>query len=45
MTFQVSDVQIEGHTLRRLALAHGVLAFFFNVVIMALTINILAGLI
>ncbi len=45
MTFQVSDVQIEGHRLRRVALAHGVLAFFFNVVVLALTINIIAGLI
>jgi uncharacterized membrane protein len=45
MTFQVSDVQIEDHTLRRGVLAHGVLAFFFNVIIVALTINIVAGLI
>jgi uncharacterized membrane protein len=45
MTFQVSDVQIEGHRLRRTALVHGVLAFFFNVVVLALTINIIAGLI
>jgi uncharacterized membrane protein len=45
MTFQVSDVQIEEHTLRREALAHGVLAFFFNVAVLALTINIIAGLV
>src|SRR5208282_440509 len=45
MTFQVSDVQIEDHGLRRVALAHGVLAFFFNVVILALVINLLAGMI
>jgi uncharacterized membrane protein len=45
MTFQVSDVQIEDHSLRRGVLVHGVLAFFFNVIILALTINILAGLI
>jgi uncharacterized membrane protein len=45
MTFQVSDVQIEDHDLRRNVLAHGVLAFFFNVVILALTINIVVGLI
>ncbi len=45
MTFQVSDVQIEDHGLRRGFLAHGVLAFFFNVIIVALTINIVAGLI
>jgi uncharacterized membrane protein len=45
MTFQVSDVQIEDHSLRRIVLAHSVLAFFFNVVVLALTINIVAGLI
>jgi uncharacterized membrane protein len=45
MTFQVSDVQIEDHRLRQNVLAHGVLAFFFNVIIVALTINIVAGLI
>jgi len=45
MTFQVSDVRIESHRLRRTGLAHGVLAFFFNVAILALTINIIAGLI
>jgi uncharacterized membrane protein len=44
MTFQVSDVEIENHRLRRIVLAHGVLAFFFNVVVLALTINIIAGL-
>jgi hypothetical protein len=37
--------EIEARTLRREVLAHGVLAFFFNVVIVALTINIVAGLI
>jgi uncharacterized membrane protein len=36
MTFQVSDVQIEDHSLRRGVLAHGVLAFFFNVIIVGL---------
>jgi uncharacterized membrane protein len=44
MTFQVADVRIENHRLRRIALAHGVLAFFLNVVVLALTINIIAGL-
>jgi len=45
MPFQVSDVQSEDHDLRRNVLAHGMLAFFFNVVILALTINIVAGLV
>ncbi len=44
MTFQVSDVEIEDREIRRVALAHSVLAFFFNVVVLALTINIVAGL-
>ncbi len=44
MTFQVSDVQIGNQALRRFALLHSVLAFFFNVVIIALTVNIIAGL-
>ncbi len=43
MTCQVSDVQITGRYLRRLALIHGVVAFFFNTIILALTINILAS--
>jgi uncharacterized membrane protein len=44
MTCQVSDVQITSRALRRLALAHGVLSFFFNTVILALTVNIAASL-
>lgn len=43
MTFQVSDVQITDRRLRRIALMHAVLAFFFNVVIVALSVNIVAG--
>jgi uncharacterized membrane protein len=45
MTFQVADVAIEDKGLRRVALVQGVLAFFFNVIVVALTINILAGMI
>ena len=45
MTFQVSDVQVEGRLLRRLVVAHGALAFFFNVGILALAINIAASMI
>ena len=44
MTFQVSDVTIHDRGLRRLALLHGMLSFFFSTVIVALTINLLAGL-
>jgi uncharacterized membrane protein len=45
MTSQVSDVQILSRRLRRLALFHGVLSFFFNTAIVAMSINIIAGLI
>ena len=44
MTFQVSDVQITARKLRRLAALHGLLSFMFNTVIVALTVNIAAGL-
>jgi len=45
MTGQTSDVAIAGSEMRVLALIQGVMAFFFNTVILALTINIAAGLI
>jgi uncharacterized membrane protein len=44
MTFQVSDVQITSRKLRRLAAVHGLLSFLFNTIIVALTVNIAAGL-
>lgn len=44
MTFQVSDVQVTSKRLRRLALLHGILSFGFNTIIVALTINVIAGL-
>ncbi len=44
MTFQVSDVQITSRKLRRVAALHGLLSFLFNTVIVALTVNIAAGL-
>ncbi len=43
MTCQVSDVQITGKHMRRLASIHGALSFFFNTVILALTINFLVS--
>ncbi|MEO6969008.1 MAG: DUF1345 domain-containing protein [Rhodanobacteraceae bacterium] len=43
MTFQVSDVQISEREIRRVALAHAVIAFFFNVIIIALSVNVVAG--
>jgi uncharacterized membrane protein len=44
MTCQVSDVQVTSRSMRRLTLAHGLVAFLFNTVILALSINIAAGL-
>lgn len=43
MTFQVSDVEIRGRRIRHVALAHSVIAFFFNVIVIALSVNIVAG--
>jgi uncharacterized membrane protein len=43
MTFQVSDVQVTSKYLRRVVLLHSVIAFFFNVFIIAITVNIVAG--
>ena len=44
MTAQVSDVQVTDSTMRRLTLGHGILSFFFNAVILALAVNIAAGM-
>jgi len=43
MTFQVSDVQVTSRYLRRMVLVHGVIAFFFNVFIIAVSVNVVAG--
>jgi uncharacterized membrane protein len=40
-----ADVNATSRSMRRACLAHGVVAFFFNTIILALTINIGAGLI
>lgn len=44
-TSQTSDVGVSGRPIRRLVLVQTVLAFVFNTVVLALTINILAGLV
>lgn len=41
---QTADVQISAKPIRRVVTLHGVLAFVFNTVILALTINIVASL-
>ena len=43
MTFQTSDVSIAVHRLRRVVLLHSVVAFFFNVSIIAQTVNAIGG--
>jgi uncharacterized membrane protein len=42
MTFQVSDVQVTSRQMRRLALVHGLVAFFFNIAVVALSVNLVA---
>ena len=44
MTFQVSDVQVNSRVIRRFVLMHSLLSFVFNTIIVALTINTIAGL-
>ncbi|MEP6746333.1 MAG: DUF1345 domain-containing protein [Bacteroidota bacterium] len=44
MTFQVSDVVITSREIRRTALAHSLLAFALNTFVIALTVNLIAGL-
>jgi uncharacterized membrane protein len=44
MTAQVSDVQITSRKIRQLTTVHGVLSFFFNVTVLALTVNIVSSL-
>jgi uncharacterized membrane protein len=44
MTSQVSDVAVTSRSMRRLTTIHSVLAFFFNIVILAMNVNIIAGI-
>lgn len=44
MTFQVSDTNITTHRMRMAALQHALLSFVFGSVILATTINLVAGL-
>lgn len=44
MTFQVSDVSVSSRAIRRFVLMHSLISFAFNTIIVALTINTLAGL-
>lgn len=44
MTFQVSDVNVTSRKMRRLATLQGLIGYMFNTVVLALTINIAAGI-
>ena len=44
MTFQVSDTEINSREIRATVLRHALLAYLFGAVILAATINLLAGL-
>ena len=44
MTFQVSDTDLTSFSIRRTALRHALLAYLFGIVIVAITINMVAGL-
>lgn len=45
MTFQVSDTNITSRSMRRLLMRHVLLSYFFATVIIAVTINAVAGLV
>lgn len=45
MTFQVSDVEISARSIRRLAWLHGLISFAFNTAIVALSINVISGMV
>ncbi|MET0145742.1 MAG: DUF1345 domain-containing protein [Ilumatobacteraceae bacterium] len=44
MCYQVSDTQLRDKTIRRTVLLHAVLSYMFGVIIVAATINLVAGL-
>ena len=43
MTSQVSDVAVASRRMRRLSLLHGLLSFAFNLVVLALAVNVFAS--
>lgn len=43
MTSQVSDVAVLSRQMRRLTLIHGVLSFVYNIAVLAMSINIIGG--
>lgn len=45
ITYQVSDVSVTSAPLRRLVMLHCVAAFFFNIGVLAIALNIVAGIV
>ena len=45
MTCQTADIDITSQRMRRLATAHGLLAFIFNLGVLALTVNVVASVV
>ena len=45
MAVQTSDVAVQTRLMRQIVLGQSVLSFFFNLVVLGLSINIAAGLI
>jgi len=45
MTSQVSDVAVTSNAIRNMVTMHGVLSFFFNLTVLALTVNMVSNLI
>jgi uncharacterized membrane protein len=43
MTFQVSDVTISAKSIRRLVIIHGLVAFLFNISVIALSVSVVTG--
>jgi uncharacterized membrane protein len=43
MTFQTSDVEINDRSIRRVVTVHSLMAFVFNIGVLAFTINVLGG--
>lgn len=43
MTSQVADVGVSRQHMRRLALVHGLISFAFNLMVQALTLNVVAS--
>lgn len=41
MTAQVSDVQVRTTAMRRLTMAHGIVSYFYNTVLLALAVNLI----